>query len=1344
MVPLPTPDLLVSERQASAQAAAEESPNDSPSPTRRRAGRSGSRRKRNGPCHPKPLVHVAIGVFQFPVGWDCAARGGYEMYSTMAKPASQIGSILAALVALLLDSGAWASEPLFRIKTLSPPPASQFKLTTLGSELYFVKNQYEIWKSDGTPSGTALFRGGLTYPVQDLAAAGGLLFFYTCDPTNGCGTWRSDGTEAGTIVLSSGSISVASIRFANGAWYFPAGSAASGFEPWRSDGTPGGTSQITDIVPGPGDSLPTNPSPLVGVGSSIFITTKTSLWVSDGTAAGTAEVAPASLVSAPSEVVDLGGIAIFRGTDGAGAGREPWRSDGTLAGTFQLADIEPGIGGSRPAEFVRLGGLVIFRACNTAAGCELWSTDGTTASLLSDIRPGSASSTPSTLTLASGRVFFSADDGNTGRELWATDGTPAGTMMVRDILSGSGGSEPTEIVTVGSQVFFAASDAFSGRELWKSDGTPAGTARVGDLFAGSGSSVPRALKASPLAGFFVGAAGDGQQTLYRSQGTSTSTVALATLTAQFGSGGVPPIPLGDRAVFSATREQGDDEFWFTNGTGAGTFAIDANPGPGGINDGTFLMTSAPPYLFQGNDEQHGAELWSTDGFPGGTSLVKDIAPGSLSSGFGLFSESLGGYRYFSANDLLNGAELWRTDGTGAGTQLAIDLNPGPGSSFPNQIMEWNGKLIFSASTPATGSEIWVSDGSSGGTSVIDIVPGGDGSDPSGSYLTENAFTRAGYVPTPVGLVFTADVPGVGREPWITDGTVAGTQQLADINPGAAGSIGGSLFFSPISGVVSVSPTVVLIAADDGVHGCEPWITDGTPAGTALFADLNPGPSGSLREYGTCGFGGTATRAGVLFFSANDGVTGREPWRTDGTLAGTYQLGDLEPGTGDSMAVGEYTGQFNGSFTGLAIGSQVYFNATTTSHGQQIWRTDGTVSGTVRVSDQPWLGVAAFSHIGGTVFVAADGVGHNSELWVLLTHCGDGSLDPGEICDDGNQLSGDGCAPDCTPENESVTGTAPAGGAVTTDPEQNGATTGDPVETTVFTPTGGTISIAETSAPGNLGAGFNVMGIAMNIVAPAASPTDPLQLVFQFDGSVIPPGYDELSIRIFRNGVLVPACTGPAGQAVPDPCVASRVRLTDGDALFSVLTSAASQWSFAIDLCSDAPLAACKMPLEPGKSSFSVVDKSNDSGDSAKLKWVKGAATSFAELGDPTAATAYGLCVYDNTAGVPRLRLRAIAPAGILCGTKPCWKVRPGKGFGYRNPAATPDGMKVLTVSAGADGKAKVGLTAGGGPLETPVLPLSLAGGGVIAQIVNGDGGCWEATFSAPTKNDEVQFKAKSD
>jgi ELWxxDGT repeat protein len=40
----------------------------------------------------------------------------------------------------------------------------------------------------------------------------------------------------------------------------------------------------------------------------------------------------------------------------------------------------------------------------------------------------------------------------------------------------------------------------------------------------------------------------------------------------------------------------------------------------------------------------------------------------------------------------------------------------------------------------------------------------------------------------------------------------------------------------------------------------------------------------------------------LYFSAEDGVTGRELWKTDGTETGTMQVKDLCPGSCDGLPV----------------------------------------------------------------------------------------------------------------------------------------------------------------------------------------------------------------------------------------------------------------------------------------------------------------------------------------------------------------------------------------------------------------------------------------------------------
>ncbi|MFN7195050.1 MAG: hypothetical protein ACK5UV_01000 [bacterium] len=78
------------------------------------------------------------------------------------------------------------------------------------------------------------------------------------------------------------------------------------------------------------------------------------------------------------------------------------------------------------------------------------------------------------------------------------------------------------------------------------------------------------------------------------------------------------------------------------------------------------------------------------------------------------------------------------------------------------------------------------------------------------------------------------------------------------------------------------PVFTLFNASDETHGIELWITDGTPVGTSLLKDINPGTNGG----GGTGF--TALGNGKVVFAAYS-AAGFEPWVTDGTPAGTSLL-----------------------------------------------------------------------------------------------------------------------------------------------------------------------------------------------------------------------------------------------------------------------------------------------------------------------------------------------------------------------------------------------------------------------------------------------------------------------
>lgn len=148
---------------------------------------------------------------------------------------------------------------------------------------------------------------------------------------------------------------------------------------------------------------------------------------------------------------------------------------------------------------------------------------------------------------------------------------------------------------------------------------------------------------------------------------------------------------------------------------------------------------------------------------------------------------------------------------------------------------------------------------------------------------------------------------------------------------------------------------------------------------------------------------------------------------------------------------------------------------------------------------------------------------------------------------------------------------PEGGEVGTDVEGDGATPSDPVETSVTSPNGGTVTIEEASVSEPEPAGYTFFGQQVNITAPSATPEDPLVLVFRLDASVF-EGEDPAAITVFREGVPLPGCTGADGDAAPDPCLDDRVVLADGDLQLTAFTSAASAWNFGVSDTVASPIA----------------------------------------------------------------------------------------------------------------------------------------------------------------------------
>ena len=167
--------------------------------------------------------------------------------------------------------------------------------------------------------------------------------------------------------------------------------------------------------------------------------------------------------------------------------------------------------------------------------------------------------------------------------------------------------------------------------------------------------------------------------------------------------------------------------------------------------------------------------------------------------------------------------------------------------------------------------------------------------------------------------------------------------------------------------VTVVGDTAFFVADDGDTGAELWKTDGTVGGTVVVKDILPGPDGSSPEY--------LTKVGdEVFFTALDENFEQELWKSDGTESGTVQVFDADASNVYYL------------YNLTESGGKLFFTAQDSATGNELWVSDGTSGGTTLVKDinSNQLvedGPRYLTDVGGTLFFTSYETGYyNRELW----------------------------------------------------------------------------------------------------------------------------------------------------------------------------------------------------------------------------------------------------------------------------------------------------------------------------------------------------------------------------
>jgi len=359
--------------------------------------------------------------------------------------------------------------------------------------------------------------------------------------------------------------------------------------------------------------------------------------------------------------------------------------------------------------------------------------------------------------------------------------------LVKDIVSGTGGSSINPIAYTNNTLFFMANDGVNGSELWRSDGTSAGTYLLDQMTPGSGSTN---LAHSTIYNnkFFYA---HNFNTLRQTDGLAVNNTSIT-------------IP----AVYSLQHTSGFPFFYQFNND---LYCFGLRPtssGPPAIDSLIlFKMTNTLSTFNALKAFRYGLGGPNPTAF-GGMNFI------------GVFNNKFMAREYFTAVSAAHVCVI--SDGTSSGS---AQVGPPAGyyeeqgltSTLPVFI---SNKWIMPKTTTGD-NELYTIDYSTYSENLVKNI------NPSGSFLGMMGASWEQFIQHNNRAFFVANDGSTGFEPWVTDGTPAGTYMLLDINPG---STNGPDCIMESGFAIKKAGNYLFFVADEGINGKEPWVINNALTG----------------------------------------------------------------------------------------------------------------------------------------------------------------------------------------------------------------------------------------------------------------------------------------------------------------------------------------------------------------------------------------------------------------------------------------------------------------------------------------------------------------------------------